>query len=108
MCSTKPNRPRWNTLYRFMLLFVLLLGLETRLHLGVVEHKLVLFLLVLIMYGAMAGWLRSNAEVMQQENQDVSPQRSPRREAYGTAEFQTATQVHYRAALPTQHPRHEF
>ena len=105
MRSTKPNRPRWNTLYRFLLLFILLLGLETRLHLGALEHKLALFLLVVIVYGTMAGWLWSNAGIIEEEDQDRYRQRSSRKEVYGTAEFPTATQLRYRAALQHQHRR---
>ncbi len=77
--SPKQNRrPGWKVLYQILLLAIGSLALEHMLHLTPIEHKLTLLLIVVVIYGAIGLWLKSNAADLERpESRTPAPYKTP-------------------------------
>jgi hypothetical protein len=75
------------------------LFLEHGLHLTPTGHKIVLFLIVLVIYGSMALWVKANAAALQELDEAEYRQRSSDMTVYGTPESPTHTQAHYQEIM---------
>jgi hypothetical protein len=105
MRSNRNRRPRWNMLNLILVLAVGGLALEHRLHLTPTGHTIVLILIVVILYGLMGVWVKSNATAL--EDLDAEEYRKQSRDpaVYGTPEFPTRTQSDFRETV--SYYRHE-
>lgn len=96
MHPKRSRRPRWNTLNLILLLAAGGLFLEHGLRLTPTGHKIALFLVVTIIYGSMALWVKSNAAALQALDDTEYRRQSRDPAVYGTPESPTRTQSHYR------------
>lgn len=96
MRSHRPHRPRWNALYFILLIAISGLVLTHGLHLASVDHKIVSLLIIVVVYGLMSLWIKSNTEALQDLEDAEYRQLSRDPAVYGTRQFPTRTQVNFR------------
>ena len=89
MGSERNRRPHWNMLTLVLVLAVGGLALERTLHLTATDHTIVLILMVVVIYGLMGLWVKSNETAL--EDLDAEEYRKQSREsaAHGTPEYPT-------------------
>jgi hypothetical protein len=103
--SKRNRRPRWNALYLILLMTIGGLVLTPRLHLTSIDHKIVLLLIVVVIYGVIGLWIKSNTEALQDLDDAEYRKQSRDPAVYGTRRFPTRTQAHFRDV--TSFYRHE-
>jgi hypothetical protein len=103
MRAKRQRGPRWTMLHLIMLLGMGGLILAHDLHLSPAEHKLTLYLIVAAAYGLLGLWVRSNKRALYR--QEAERYRQQRRDptVYGTLEFPTRTQDHFRRTVSIHH-----
>lgn len=87
------RKPHWRLLN--VLLFIAIGGLIVThsVHLTPTGHKIALFLCIVISYGLIGLWLKSNDVALQEEYSRQDPA------VYGTSKFPTPTQAHFKKVL---------
>ena len=89
MCSKRNRGPRWNMLTLVLLLAVGGLVLEHWLHLTRTGHTIVLILMVVVIYGLMGLWVKSNETALEDLDAEVYRNQSREAAAHGTPEYPT-------------------
>ena len=105
MGSKQNRRPRWNMLNLVLLLAVGGLALEHWLHLSRAGHTIVLILMVVVIYGLMGLWVKSNETALEDLDTEEYREQSRDPAVYGTPEFPTRTQSDFRETV--SYYRHE-
>jgi hypothetical protein len=99
MRSKRNRRPRWSVLNLIMLATIGGLALEPFLHLTPTGHKITLFLIIAAIYGLMGLWVKSNATAVEDLDAEEYRIQSHNPAVYGTPEFPTRAQLHYRETV---------
>lgn len=99
MRSNRNRRPRWTMLNLIMLATIGGLALEHSLHLTPLGHKITLFLVITVIYGLMALWVKSNATALEDLDAEEYRQQSHDPALYGTPTFPTRTQSHFQETV---------
>jgi hypothetical protein len=103
MRSRKKLKPRWRVLNVITLATIGGLALEHSLHLTPTGHKIILLLIIAVIYGLIGLWVKSNATAL--EDLDAEEYRKQSRDpaVYGTSQFPTRTQAHFRETMSFYH-----
>jgi hypothetical protein len=99
MRSKRNRRPRWTMLNLIVLVAGGGLALEHSLHLTPSGHKIILFLIIAVVYGLMGLWVKSNATALKDLDAEEYRTQSHNPAVYGTPEFPTRAQLHYRETV---------
>lgn len=105
MRSERNRRPRWTLLNLIMMATIGGLVLEHSLHLTPLGHKITLFLIIAVIYGLMALWVKSNAMALEDLGAEEYRKQSRDPSLYGTPMFPTRTQAHFQETVSLY--RHE-
>lgn len=105
MRSNRNRTPHWNALYLILLMAIGGLVFTHKLHLTPIDHKIVLLLSVVGIYGLIGLWIKSNAEALQDLDDAEYRKQSRDPVVYGTRQFPTRTQAYFREV--TSFYRHE-
>jgi hypothetical protein len=99
MRSQRNRKPRWIMLNLIVLAAGGGLALEHSLHFTPTGHKITLFLIIAVIYGLMALWVKSNASALQDLDDMDYRRRSRDPAVYGTSQFPTRTQAHLQETI---------
>ncbi|MBI5960853.1 MAG: hypothetical protein HY866_19095 [Chloroflexi bacterium] len=105
MRSNRNRGPRWNRLYLILLVVAAVLVLGHKLHVSPAEHKIILLGTIVVIYVLVGGWIKSNAAALQDIDAEAYQKQRRDPAVYGTAEFPTNTQAHFKHV--TSFYRHE-
>lgn len=92
-------KPRWNMLNLIVLLAVGSLILTHGLHLTPTSHKVMLFVIVVVIYGLMGWWVKANTAALEALDAEKCREQSCDPIVYGTREFPTPTQARFREVM---------
>lgn len=73
--------------------------LEHSLHLTSLERKIALILVVVVIYGLLAGWIKANTAALQDLDAEKYRELSRDPAVYGTKAFPTRTQARFREIM---------
>jgi hypothetical protein len=73
------------------------------LHLTPIDHRFILFLIILGIYGLIGLWIKSNAAALQDLGAEEYRKQSRDPEVYGTLRFPTRIQSHFRDVAAFYH-----
>jgi hypothetical protein len=99
MRAQRNRKPRWIMLNLIVLGAVGGLVLEHNLHLTPTGHKIILLLIIAAIYGLMGLWVKSNATALEDLDAEEYRTQSRNPAVYGTPEFPTRAQLHYRETV---------
>jgi len=99
MRSKRNRRPRWSMLNLIVLAALGGLVLEHNLHLTPTGHKIALFLIVVIIYGLIGLWVKSNATALEDLDAEEYRRQSRDPALFGTPAFPTRTQSHFQETV---------
>ena len=99
MRSKRNPRPHWKRLYLIVLMMIGGLMLEHSLQLTSLERKVAISLVVVVIYGLIAGWIRTNTAALQDLDAEKYRELSHNPAVYGTKAFPTCTQAHFREVM---------
>lgn len=100
MRPKRNRRPHWTMLNLIMLATIGGLALEHDLHLTPTGHKIAMFLIVVVIYGLIGLWVKSNADALEDlEAEEYRRRQSHDPSLYGTPAFPTRTQSHFQETV---------
>lgn len=99
MRSKRNRRPRWTMLSLILILAVGGLVLEHSLHLTPIGHKIILFLIMVVTYGLMGLWVKTNSAALEDLDAEKHQEQSRDPDVYGTREFPTPAQARFREVV---------
>lgn len=100
MRARQYHRPRWNMLALILIVAVCGLAAEHNLHLTPAGHKVALLVIIVVGYGSLGVWVKSNEVAL--ETLDIEADRKQNRdnpELGGTPQLSPATPIHLNVTM---------